>query len=74
MNNLLGFTDFIKHIGSSDLGHSALYIVQEGKSYQKTVSSLTAVAAKQNVKISTAQVLIVEAGQVAIYAVKVTKK
>lgn len=74
MHNHHSLTEFIRILKDSQLGYSMLWHVPEGKSYTATVSGLTATAAREGVKISTAQVMIVEAGKVVELAVKVTAK
>lgn len=74
MKNLLGLTPFVKALAGKPLGYQTLYHVPEGKTYAATVSGLTAIAAREGVRLGTTQVLIVEAGVIALAAVKVTVK
>jgi hypothetical protein len=74
MQNLLKLTQFLRALADKPLGFQTIYHVTEGKTYATTVSGLTAVAAREGVKIGTTQIIIVEAGVVALEAVKVTVK
>jgi hypothetical protein len=74
MNNVLSLTDFIRAIKEGKAGDPYVYFVPEGKAYKTTQNSLTATATREGISISTTQILIVEAGELTQYAVKVFKK
>ncbi|QYC52643.1 hypothetical protein [Salmonella phage SSBI34] len=75
MQNILGLTDFIRALKGRSLGFSAVYMVPEGKTYSQAVNGLIATAARENVKISTGQILAVDPATFAtIAAIKVTVK
>ena len=74
MHNHLSLTEFIRTLKAAPLGYAMLWHVPQDKSYTATVSGLTATAAREGVKISTAQVMLVEPGKLVELAVKVTAK
>lgn len=75
MQNLLTLTDFIRAMGSRPMGFSALYLVTDGKGYRPTCKALAAVAAREGVKISTGQALVVDPATLAtVEAIRVTVK
>lgn len=74
MENILGFTGFIRHLKTQKLGYSLVFYITDGKTYAGTVNSLTATAAREGIKISTSQVLMCEEGKTIVTAIRVTKK
>ncbi|UTC25348.1 hypothetical protein P7_158 [Pectobacterium phage vB_PcaM_P7_Pc] len=75
MQNLLTLTDFIRAMGSRPMGFSALYLVADGKGYRATCKALAAVAAREGIKISTGQALVVDPATLAtVEAIRVTVK
>ncbi|AEZ66254.1 hypothetical protein CB7_134 [Pectobacterium phage vB_PatM_CB7] len=75
MQNLYSMTEFIRLLAGRPMGFTCLYLVTDGKGYRITSKSLAAIAAREGVKISTAQALIVDPATVAtIEAIRVTVK
>ena len=75
MQNIYSLTEFIRLLTSRPLGFSALYMVPEGKGYRGTCKALAATAAREQLKISTTQALVIDPATLAtIEAIKVTVK
>lgn len=75
MQNLYSLTEFIRALTDRPLGFSSLYLVTEGKGYRGTCKALAATAAREGLKISTSQALIVDPATLGtLEAVKVTVK
>lgn len=75
MQNLYSLTDFIRALKIKPLGFSSVYLVEQGKAYRTTCKALTATAGRENLKISTTQLMLVDpATLTTIEAIKVTVK
>lgn len=75
MENLLGFTSFIRALSEKKLGFTTVYYVPPGKTYYQTTNSLIAIAAREKVAISVNQVIVVDpVNLVTTEAIRVTRK
>lgn len=75
MNNLQGLTAFIRLVKSQVLGFSTPYLVPEGDDYSATVNKLNAIAGREQVKISTSPLFIVDSSSLkTLQAIKITRK
>ncbi|URC22791.1 hypothetical protein KASHIRA_02170 [Serratia phage vB_SmaM-Kashira] len=74
MENILSLTAFIRHLKAQQLGYSLVYFVEAPKTYAQAVSSLTATASREGIRVSTSQILICEEGKQIFTAIRVTRK